>query len=98
MYLIPRSPWLRALLVWTAFIAILIVLRLPGASAPPPCGAPSAGAPDPSLPSCGADYINLDALAICLLGLLWLAGLALEAVAWGVARLARWLLQWRSAD
>ncbi len=89
---LPRDPWLRAFVIWTAFIALLIVVRLPGASATrAPCNALGAGNPDPALPTCGMDDFNPDGILIFLLVVIWIGGVAIEALAFAISRLANWL-------
>jgi hypothetical protein len=84
-----RNPWLRTFVIWTAIIALLIVLRLPGASvSPAPCNALGAGNPDPAFPTCAIDDFNADGLLIFLLVVLWIGGIAIEAVAFAISRLA----------
>jgi hypothetical protein len=96
---LPRNPWLRSFVIWTALIALLIVVRLPGASvSPAPCNAHGTGNPDPALPLCGLDDFNADGLVIFLLVVLWFGGIAVEAVAFAVARLANWLRRPRESS
>ena len=81
-----QSRWLRALLAWTAFIAVPVVLLWPTATAPfPPCNYQGAGNPDPTVPTCPPDNANYDAIGVSLLTLLWLAGISVGLMAFAIS-------------
>ena len=84
---LPRSPWIRALVVWTAVIWLLIALQLPGASVSrAPCNALDAPNPDPALPTCGIDDFSVEGILIFLLVIVWIGGIAVGAVAFVITR------------
>jgi hypothetical protein len=85
-----RSPWLRAFLLWTALIAIPVLLLWPAATTPfAPCVSPNATIPDPTLPPCPPDDANYEGIFILLLLILWAAGVAVVMVGYLVARARR---------
>lgn len=70
-----RNRWVLVLILWTGLIAFAIVLNLPGATrAFPPCDYGT----DPSLPDCPPDAVNVDALWIIVLSVLWVGGVVAE--------------------
>ena len=91
-----RNPWLQALLIWTAILAVLVIPLLPDAMTPlPPCNYHGVVNPDPALPTCPPDDANYAAIGAWLLALLWLAGGLIGLVAFGLTRLVRRLAQRR---
>jgi hypothetical protein len=83
-----RNRWVLVLILWTGLIAFAIVLNLPGATrAFPPCDYGT----DPSLPRCPPDAVNVDALWIIVLSVLWVGGVVAEGATFVVWRLWRWL-------
>ena len=85
-----RSPWLRAFLLWTALIAIMIVPLWPAATTPfAPCALHGAAFPDPALPPCPPDNANYEGIGIFLLLLLWVGGVVILMVGSHIARVAR---------
>lgn len=85
-----RSGWIRAFLVWTAIIAVLIVPMWPAATtAFPPCNSGGATSPDPALPTCPPDNANYEAIGVFLYAVLWLIGAIIMLVAFAVSRARR---------
>jgi hypothetical protein len=85
-----RSPWIRAFLLWTALIAILVVPLWPAATTPfAPCVGPGEASPDPALPPCPPDDANYEGIGIFLLLVLWIAGVVILFVGFVIARVAR---------
>ncbi len=90
--------WLRAFVLWTAFIGLGVAVVWPGATTPPqPCNYVQAVNPDPALPLCGVDAINAQALLLALLCLLWVVGVGIEAATAIVLWLARLVREERTA-
>jgi hypothetical protein len=91
-----RNPWLRALLIWTAILAALVISLLPEAMTPfPPCNYRGVVNPDPALPACPPDDANYGAIGASLLVLLWLAGGSIGLIAFALTRFLRWRAQQR---
>lgn len=85
-----RNPWLRALLIWTAIIAALVISLLPEAITPfPPCNYHGVINPDPSLATCPPDSANYEAIGASLLVLLWLAVVSIGLTAFALTRVLR---------
>ena len=85
-----RSPWIRAFLLWTAIIAILVVPLWPAATTPfAPCVSPGEVSPDPALLPCPPDDANYEGIGIFLLLVLWTAGVVILLVGSFIARIAR---------
>jgi hypothetical protein len=85
------SRWVRAFVIWTALIAVLIVPLWPAASAPfPPCAYQGAANQDTGLPPCPPDNANYEAIGVFLLILLWSSGIVILLLAFALARVARW--------
>jgi hypothetical protein len=81
MSLLFGNRWLLVLILWTGLIAVGIVLNLPGATREfPPCDYGT----DPSLEDCPADAVNVDALWIVVLAVLWVGGVVVEGAAFAV--------------
>lgn len=82
-----HSRWLWALVLWTALIAVQVVLLAPGASAPrPACNYAGGVALDPSLPTCPPDDFNDAAVSALLLVFIWLAGVGVGLLALAISR------------
>ena len=89
-----RSPWFRALLIWTAIVAVLVISLLPEAMTPfPPCTYHGVVNPDPALPTCPPDYANYGTIGVSLLVLLWLAVASIGLTAFALTRFLRWRMQ-----
>lgn len=89
-----RNPWLRALLIWTAILAVLVISLLPEAMTPlPPCNYHGVVNPDPALPTCPPDAANYGVIGVSLLVLLWLAGGSIGLIAFALTRFLRWRQQ-----
>ncbi len=85
-----RNPWLRALLIWTAIVAAVVISLLPEATTPlPPCNYREVINPDPALPFCPPDNANYAAIGVSLLVLLWLAVAAIGLIAFALPRFLR---------
>ncbi len=89
-----RNPWLRALLIWTAILAVPVISLLPEAMTPlPPCNHHGVVNPDPTLPTCPPDDANYEAIGASLLVLLWLAVASIGLAAFVLTRFLRWRQQ-----
>ena len=94
-----RNPWLRALLIWTAIVAVLVISLLPDAMTPfPPCNYHGVINPDPSLPTCPPDSANYAAIGASLLVMLWLAVVSIGLTAFAMTRLLRRRVQRGDVD
>jgi hypothetical protein len=94
-----QSPWFRALLIWTAIVAVLVIPLLPEAMTPfPPCNYHGAVNQDPGLPTCPPDNANYGAIGLALLVLLWLAVASIGLIAFAVTRFLRWRMQQRDLE
>jgi hypothetical protein len=86
-------PWVVAALLWTAPILLLIALNWAAATAmPAPCGYQGDPNRDLSLPPCPMDDVNVAAVFVVLLALLWIVGMIIVLLAYAISRLAR---RWR---
>ncbi len=86
-----QSSWFRALLIWTAIVAVLVIPLLPEALTPlPPCNYHGAVNQDPALPTCPPDNANYVAIGMSLLVLLWLAVASIGLIAFALTRVLRW--------
>ena len=85
-----RNPWLRALLIWTGIVAVLVISLLPDAMTPfPPCNYHGVTNPDPSLPTCPPDSANYGAIGASLLVLVWLAAFLIGLTLFALTRILR---------
>jgi hypothetical protein len=77
-------------LIWTAFIAVPVVLLWPAANAPlAPCNYRGAGNQDPALPTCPPDNANYEAVLMSLLIVVWLAGIVIGLALLAISRFLR---------